>query len=151
MSEPQNDMERVFGVPTPRPTRYDQCDETCTTDCGHCKGKGKPTDASRALQTVNEVLTDVSDYARRLEQQKDWKRQDADGTPFISYFAKETSFIWDGLSTTVQVCDGAAGEPVTDTFEIAASLPNYVSNLTPGVLLARFANACEFYLATRRQ
>lgn len=98
MSEPQNDMERVFGVPTPRPTR-----------------------------------------------------QDADGTPFISYFAKETSFIWDGLSTTVQVCDGAAGEPVTDTFEIAASLPNYVSNLTPGVLLARFANACEFYLATRRQ
>ena len=23
-------------------SRYDQCDETCTTDCGHCKGQGWP-------------------------------------------------------------------------------------------------------------
>ena len=22
--------------------RYDQCDATCTIDCGHCKGAGKP-------------------------------------------------------------------------------------------------------------
>jgi hypothetical protein len=22
--------------------RYDQCDETCTTDCGHCKSAGRP-------------------------------------------------------------------------------------------------------------
>lgn len=22
--------------------RFDQCDSTCTTDCGHCKGAGKP-------------------------------------------------------------------------------------------------------------
>jgi len=22
--------------------RYDQCDDTCTTDCGHCKGAGRP-------------------------------------------------------------------------------------------------------------
>ena len=22
--------------------RYDQCDDTCTTDCGHCKGQGPP-------------------------------------------------------------------------------------------------------------
>lgn len=22
--------------------RYDQCDESCTTDCGHCKGEGPP-------------------------------------------------------------------------------------------------------------
>lgn len=22
--------------------RYDQCDSTCTTDCGHCKGQGPP-------------------------------------------------------------------------------------------------------------
>ncbi|MEV7962353.1 hypothetical protein [Oerskovia paurometabola] len=22
--------------------RYDQCDATCTTDCGHCKGQGRP-------------------------------------------------------------------------------------------------------------
>lgn len=26
-----------------RRQRYDQCDETCTTDCGHCKGAGRPT------------------------------------------------------------------------------------------------------------
>jgi hypothetical protein len=25
---------------TPRPRRYDQCDDTCTVDCGHCKGAG---------------------------------------------------------------------------------------------------------------
>ena len=24
-------------------TRYAQCDWTCTTDCGHCKGEGPPT------------------------------------------------------------------------------------------------------------
>lgn len=29
------------GRPYP-PRRYDQCDETCTTDCGHCKGQGPP-------------------------------------------------------------------------------------------------------------
>lgn len=23
-------------------TRYDQCDDTCTVDCGHCKGQGVP-------------------------------------------------------------------------------------------------------------
>lgn len=22
--------------------RYDQCDHTCTVDCGHCKGQGPP-------------------------------------------------------------------------------------------------------------
>ena len=26
-----------------RPSRYDQCDGTCTVDCGHCKGAGTPT------------------------------------------------------------------------------------------------------------
>jgi hypothetical protein len=29
------------GTETPR--RYSQCDETCTTDCGHCKGLGRPS------------------------------------------------------------------------------------------------------------
>ena len=29
---------------TPR-HRYDQCDATCTVDCGHCKGAGRPTPA----------------------------------------------------------------------------------------------------------
>jgi hypothetical protein len=26
----------------PRPVRYGQCDATCATDCGHCKGNGPP-------------------------------------------------------------------------------------------------------------
>lgn len=25
-----------------RAHRYDQCDDTCTVDCGHCKGAGRP-------------------------------------------------------------------------------------------------------------
>lgn len=29
--------------------RYDQCDDTCTTDCGHCKGAGRPLRMIRAL------------------------------------------------------------------------------------------------------
>jgi hypothetical protein len=32
----------VPGSPETRPRRYDQCDKTCTVDCGHCKGKGRP-------------------------------------------------------------------------------------------------------------
>jgi hypothetical protein len=28
-----------------RPRRYDQCDGTCTVDCGHCKGNGRPEPA----------------------------------------------------------------------------------------------------------
>jgi hypothetical protein len=28
--------------------RYDQCDETCTTDCGHCKGAGRPVSLAGA-------------------------------------------------------------------------------------------------------
>lgn len=37
------------------PRRYDRCDETCTVDCGHCKGTGVPplsayvVDASRLI------------------------------------------------------------------------------------------------------
>jgi len=29
-------------------SRYDQCDETCTTDCGHCKGWGVPRELAGA-------------------------------------------------------------------------------------------------------
>jgi hypothetical protein len=28
--------------PDTTPRRFDQCDATCTTDCGHCKGAGRP-------------------------------------------------------------------------------------------------------------
>lgn len=47
-------VDRVTGKPAtaytppedvvrPAPRRYGQCDETCTTDCGHCKGQGRPS------------------------------------------------------------------------------------------------------------
>lgn len=41
------DVRAVLDAPvappaTPRPRRYDQCDHTCTVDCGHCKGQGPP-------------------------------------------------------------------------------------------------------------
>jgi len=29
-------------------SRYDRCDETCTTDCGHCKGWGVPRELAGA-------------------------------------------------------------------------------------------------------
>lgn len=29
-----------------RAQRFDQCDGTCTVDCGHCKGAGRPAEAS---------------------------------------------------------------------------------------------------------
>jgi hypothetical protein len=33
-------------------TRYDRCDDTCTTDCGHCKGAGKPMTAAERLDEI---------------------------------------------------------------------------------------------------
>lgn len=36
---------------SPRPRRYSQCDGTCTVDCGHCKGAGRPpSDLERLAQ-----------------------------------------------------------------------------------------------------
>jgi hypothetical protein len=35
--------------------RFGQCDTTCTVDCGHCKGKGKPpalTDRERTILNI---------------------------------------------------------------------------------------------------
>lgn len=36
--------------------RYDQCTDDCTTDCGHCKGAGKPDqDPNLAGKTESEM------------------------------------------------------------------------------------------------
>lgn len=37
--------------------RYDQCDATCTTDCGHCKGEGPPDLMARLRESVARVVT----------------------------------------------------------------------------------------------
>lgn len=41
--------------------------------------------------------------------------QNADGYPHLAYFDKatDTSYVWDGIRPTIQVCPGGYGEPVT--------------------------------------
>lgn len=45
-------------------------------------------------------------------------RQDENGTPFMEYFDPnaQISFIWDGLSPVIQLCEGASGEEVSAEF-----------------------------------
>lgn len=48
-------------------SRYDQCGPDCTTDCGHCKGKGHPADTRltepqrRALAILDEHTVPYGD------------------------------------------------------------------------------------------
>jgi len=53
-------------------------------------------------------------------------RQGADGQPHFAYYDKahELSFIWDGKSTTVEVCAGGYGEPVSDTIDLMLFNPS---------------------------
>lgn len=48
-------------------SRFDQCDETCTSDCGHCKGR--PVAALRAALSVEKQRTsralDLTERAQR--------------------------------------------------------------------------------------
>jgi hypothetical protein len=78
----------------------------------------------------------------------------ADGTPHLSYFAGDTSFVWSGSAERpVQVCPGGYGEPVRDTFWLG---------LRPGgldrgwrvplhIMLDEFRRACEQYLHERSE
>ena len=51
--------------------RYSQCDSTCTTDCGHCKGNGPPNtsdyDDERAERDALR-REDEAESARETEQ-----------------------------------------------------------------------------------
>lgn len=39
--------------------RYDQCDQTCTTDCGHCKGQSIPGEnLDLSTRITNDLATD---------------------------------------------------------------------------------------------
>lgn len=76
-------------------------------------------------------------------------REDADGTAFLSYFAENTSFVWSGSAERpVQVCDGGAGEPVTDVFWL-----DWPGPYGPGhiAVLDLFRRACDHYLRTRSE
>lgn len=41
--------------------------------------------------------------------------ESVDGTPHLTYFADDTSFVWSGdIARPIQVCPGGYGEAVTD-------------------------------------
>jgi len=46
-------------VTAPR-DRYAQCDETCTTDCGACKGQGRPKAEEASLAVALDAVEDAS-------------------------------------------------------------------------------------------
>lgn len=82
--------------------------------------------------------------------QQDW-REDEDGTPHLSYFAEQTSFVWSGSAERpIQVCDGAAGEPVTDTIDPTKHITQSEwVDLRPLGLLSMFKDICDTYLRAR--
>ena len=46
-------------------TRYSQCDDTCTTDCGHCKGNGPPV--ARILPVAPDLTAEEAATVARFE------------------------------------------------------------------------------------
>lgn len=50
--------------------RYDQCDGTCTTDCGHCKGAVRPPGRPVVGDptTVSAVVAWLEQYADNVRQ-----------------------------------------------------------------------------------
>ncbi len=50
--------------------RYDQCDHTCTVDCGHCKGQGPPRDleVARTVVSAPDSAALLAEVAGALEQ-----------------------------------------------------------------------------------
>lgn len=83
-------------------------------------------------------------------------REDADGTPHLSYFAESTSFVWSGSAERpIQVCDGAAGEPCTDTIWLDEEFGDGSDVRPPAAwvpfhhMLAAFQRRCDRYLRER--
>jgi hypothetical protein len=64
---------RLFDKGVEMPKRYDQCDDTCTVDCGHCKGQGPPSGRAESLPKVLSVGGGNSAISmeRALKQIKD--------------------------------------------------------------------------------
>lgn len=76
----------------------------------------------------------------------------ADGTPHLTYFADDTSFVWSGSAERpVQVCPGGYGEPVNDTFYVTFGGDGTTVQPPPNwvplhLALAEFRRACDEYL-----
>lgn len=78
--------------------------------------------------------------------------QNEDGTPHITYFdfLSQTSFVWDGESTQVEVCHGGYGEPVVDTIDVQQVYPSLFLDTDEGGKpkdwLQWFKVLCDWYL-----
>lgn len=76
------------------------------------------------------------------------RREDADGTPHLSYFAEGISFVWSGSAERpIQVCPGGAGEPVRYEF-----WPDFVGGGAPipgHQLIRLFQLACDSWIDDR--
>ena len=95
-------MRTTRHVPT-----YAQCDDTCTTDCGHCKGDhdltraaADQTPATAAQALAQAVRESVAEYVRR-----------ASGTTNLA------ASYWDGYR--------AAGNEIADLLEDPALLDQH--------------------------
>lgn len=65
---------------THSPARYDQCDDTCTVDCGHCKGQGPPATSGR-LPEIYDGTTEAEAEAMGLASEWRAARDASRGSP----------------------------------------------------------------------
>jgi hypothetical protein len=72
--------------------------------------------------------------------------QNTDGIPHFTYYDKTMllSFVWDGISIEIDVCEGGYGEPVVDHIPVPPG--NISLGRNPGRWLAWFQVQCEIYI-----
>lgn len=75
---------------------------------------------------------------RRFSEQTNDGVRGSPGSPHLSYFWQplQLSFVWNGLSEAIDVCQGGYGEPV------ALHLPAFVAVGTPAQILDHFRDHC---------
>ncbi len=82
-------------------TRYDQCDDTCTVDCGHCKGAGIPAHITdRLIESHQEQTRDMAlAYIELYER--------AERDPGLSYaLGRFLENRWDTYSHAERIVNG---------------------------------------------
>lgn len=93
------------------------------------------------------VVTDV--HTGKVEPvatptRSDYPTEGADGTPHLTYYVDDVSFVWSGnIERPIQVCPGGYGEPVVDT--IWPDNPDQLRGLWPDPL-RWFRDACDDWL-----
>lgn len=78
----------------------------------------------------------------------DYPTEARDGTPHLTYYAGDTSFVWSGnIEHPIQVCPGGYGEPVVDHVWPHLGHQGLVTLL---VALRVFRATCDQWLAADR-